>query len=138
MHNIKNISQELLEKCRKLIGNKFDKNRINEIESSDNFIKALIDGKNFDIFYDMLEDNISKKFFSKAVVYRYILSFYPNVHLNFKKELIFGLKYGTISEYSWIINMIIFLISKRIFLPKEVGAFALFHVFSQKQYDIRC
>ena len=135
--NTKTISQELLKKCRKLIGKKFDKNRINEIESADNFIKALIDGKNFNILYDMLEDNISKKFFNKAVIYRYTLSFYPNVHLNFKKELIFGLKYGTISEYSWIIKMIIFLISKRIFLPKEIGAFALFHIFSQKQYDVK-
>ena len=137
MHKIKNISQELLDKCRKLIGKKFDKNHIEKIEGCDNFIKALIDGKNFNIFYDMLEDNISKKFFNKAVIYRYTLSFYPNVHLNFKKELIFGLKYGTISEYSWIINMIIFLTSKRIFLPKEIGAFALFHIFSQKQYDVK-
>lgn len=136
-NNIKTISQELLEKCRKLVGKKFDKNHIEKIENNDNFIKALIDGENFNILYDMLEDNISKKFFNKAVIYRYILSFYPNVHLNFKKELIFGLKYGTISEYSWIINMMIFLISKRIFLPKEVGAFALFHIFSQKQYDVK-
>lgn len=136
-NNIKTISQELLEKCRKLIGKKFDKNHIAKIESNDNFIKALIKGKNFNIFYNMLEDNISKSFFKKAVIYRYMLSFYPNVHLNFKKELIFGLKYGTISEYSWITNMIIFLISKRIFFPKEVGAFALFHIFSQKQYDVK-
>lgn len=135
--NIKTISQELLNKCRKLINKKFDKNHIEKIESNDNFIKALINGKNFNIFYNMLEDNISKNFFKKAVIYRYILSFYPNVHLNFKKELIFGLKYGAISEYSWIRNMIIFLIFKRIFLPKEIGAFALFHIFSSQQYNVK-
>lgn len=78
-NNIKTISQELLEKCRKLVGKKFDKNHIEKIENNDNFIKALIDGENFNILYDMLEDNISKKFFNKAVIYRYMLSFYPNI-----------------------------------------------------------
>ena len=63
--NIKNISQELLKKCRKLIGKKFYKNRINEIENADNFIKTLIDGKNFNTLYDMLEEKYSKKLFKK-------------------------------------------------------------------------
>ncbi len=33
--------------------------------------------------------------------------------------------------------MIFFLITKRIFLPKEIGAFALFHIISLKQYDVK-
>ena len=63
--NKKTISQELLNKCRKLIDKKFDKNKIEKIESEDNFIKALIDGENFNIFYDMLKEEYSKKLFEK-------------------------------------------------------------------------
>ena len=135
--NKKTISQELLNKCRKLINKKFDKNKIEKIESEDNFIKALIDGENFNIFYDMLKEEYSKKLFEKIVRYRYMLAFYPNVHQNFKRELFFSIKYGTISTIFWIRKMIFFLITKRIFLPKEVGAFALFHIISLKQYDVK-
>lgn len=66
-----------------------------------------------------------------------MLAFYPKVHFNFKKEVIFSMKYGTMPTYYWIIKMIFFLISKRIFLPKEVGAFALFHIFSMEQYNVK-
>ena len=135
--NKKTISQELLNKCRKLINKKFDKNKIEKIESEDNFIKALIEGENFNIFYDMLKEEYSKKLFEKIVRYRYMLAFYPNVHQNFKRELFFSIKYGTISTIFWIRKMIFFLITKRIFLPKEVGAFALFHIISLKQYDVK-
>ena len=135
--NKKTISQELLNKCRKLINKKFDKNKIEKIESEDNFIKALIEGENFNIFYDMLKEEYSKKLFEKIVRYRYMLAFYPNVHQNFKRELFFSIKYGTISTIFWIRKMVFFLITKRIFLPKEVGAFALFHIISLKQYDVK-
>ena len=135
--NKKTISQELLNKCRKLINKKFDKNKIDKIESEDNFIKALIEGENFNIFYDMLKEEYSKKLFEKIVRYRYMLAFYPNVHQNFKRELFFSIKYGTISTIFWIRKMVFFLITKRIFLPKEVGAFALFHIISLKQYDVK-
>ena len=135
--NKKTISQELLNKCRKLINKKFDKNKIEKIESEDNFIKALIEGENFNIFYDMLKEEYSKKLFEKIVRYRYMLAFYPNVHQNFKRELFFSIKYGTISTIFWIRKIVFFLITKRIFLPKEVGAFALFHIISLKQYDVK-
>ena len=135
--NKKTISQELLNKCRKLINKKFDKSKIEKIESEDNFIKALIEGENFNIFYDMLKEEYSKKLFEKIVRYRYMLAFYPNVHQNFKRELFFSIKYGTISTIFWIRKMVFFLITKRIFLPKEVGAFALFHIISLKQYDVK-
>ena len=135
--NKKTISQELLNKCRKLINKKFDKNKIEKIESEDNFIKALIEGKNFNIFYDMLKEEYSKKLFEKIIRYRYMLAFYPNVHQNFKRELFFSIKYGTISTIFWIRKMIFFLITKRIFLPKEVGVFALFHIISLKQYNVK-
>ena len=135
--NKKTISQELLNKCRKLINKKFDKNKIEKIESEDNFIKALIEGENFNIFYDMLKEEYSKKLFEKIVRYRYMLAFYPNVHQNFKRELFFSIKYGTISTIFWIRKMIFFLITKRIFLPKEVGVFALFHIISLKQYNVK-
>ena len=64
--NKKNISQKLLNKCRKSINKKFDKNKIEKIESEDNFIKALIEGENFNIFYYMLKDDISKKNFKES------------------------------------------------------------------------
>mgnify|MGYP000248479726 CR=1 FL=1 len=66
--NKKTMSQELLNKCRKLINKKFDKNKIEKIESEDNFIKALIEGENFNIFYDMLKEEYSKKLFEKIVI----------------------------------------------------------------------
>ena len=136
MHKIKNISQELLDKCRKLIGKKFNKNHINEIESSDNFIKALIDGKNFNIFYDMLEDNISKKFFNKAVIYRYMLSFYPEAFITIKNALHLVFKYSVVDIRYWIFKRILFLI-QRFKYPLEIEVWITFYIFGLKQYDIK-
>ena len=134
--NTKTISQELLKKCRKLIGKKFDKNRINEIESADNFIKALIDGKNFNTLYDMLEDNISKKFFNKAVIYRYMLSFYPEAFITIKNALHLVFKYSVIDIHYWIFKRILFLI-QRFKYPLEIEVWITFYIFGLKQYDIK-
>ena len=136
MHKIKNISQELLDKCRKLIGKKFDKNHIEKIEGRDNFIKALIDGKNFNIFYDMLEDNISKKFFNKAVIYRYMLSFYPEAFITIKNALHLVFKYSVVDIRYWIFKRILFLI-QRFKYPLEIEVWITFYIFGLKQYDIK-
>ena len=136
MHKIKNISQELLDKCRKLIGKKFDKNHIEKIEGCDNFIKALIDGKNFNIFYDMLEDNISKKFFNKAVIYRYMLSFYPEAFITIKNALHLVFKYSVVDIRYWIFKRILFLI-QRFKYPLEIEVWITFYIFGLKQYDIK-
>ena len=134
--NIKNISQELLDKCRKLIGKKFDKNHIEKIEGRDNFIKALIDGKNFNIFYDMLEDNISKKFFNKAVIYRYMLSFYPEDFMTIKNALHLVFKYSVVDIRYWTFKRILFLI-QRFKYPLEIEVWITFYIFGLKQYDIK-
>ena len=136
MHKIKNISLELLDKCRKLIGKKFDKNHIEKIEGCDNFIKALIDGKNFNIFYDMLEDNISKKFFNKAVIYRYMLSFYPEAFITIKNALHLVFKYSVVDIRYWIFKRILFLI-QRFKYPLEIEVWITFYIFGLKQYDIK-
>ena len=134
--NIKNISLELLDKCRKLIGKKFDKNHIEKIEGCDNFIKALIDGKNFNIFYDMLEDNISKKFFNKAVIYRYMLSFYPEAFITIKNALHLVFKYSVVDIRYWTFKRILFLI-QRFKYPLEIEVFITFYIFGLKQYNIK-
>ena len=136
MHKIKNISQELLDKCRKLIGKKFDKNHIEKIEGRDNFIKALIDGKNFNIFYDMLEDNISKKFFNKAVIYRYMLAFYPEAFGNIKNSMHLVFKYSIVNIFYWIFKRILFII-QRFKYPLEIEVFITFYIFGLKQYNIK-
>ena len=136
MHKIKNISQELLDKCRKLIGKKFDKNHIEKIEGHDNFIKALIDGKNFNIFYDMLEDNISKKFFNKAVIYRYMLSFYPEDFMTIKNALHLVFKYSVVDIRYWTFKRILFLI-QRFKYPLEIEVWITFYIFGLKQYNIK-
>mgnify|MGYP004618888617 FL=1 len=136
MHKIKNISLELLDKCRKLIGKKFDKNHIEKIEGRDNFIKALIDGKNFNIFYDMLEDNISKKFFNKAVIYRYMLSFYPEAFITIKNALHLVFKYSVVDIRYWTFKRILFLI-QRFKYPLEIEVWITFYIFGLKQYDIK-
>ena len=136
MHKIKNISLELLDKCRKLIGKKFDKNHIEKIEGCDNFIKALIDGKNFNIFYDMLEDNISKKFFNKAVIYRYMLSFYPEAFMTIKNALHLVFKYSVVDIRYWTFKRILFLI-QRFKYPLEIEVWITFYIFGLKQYNIK-
>ncbi|WP_157151362.1 FkbM family methyltransferase [Brachyspira sp. SAP_772] len=131
------ISNDLLNDCRKKLGNKFTKEFIKEKENSDNFINALINTDNFDIFYNMLEEDYSKNIFRKVVLYRYMLAFNPKVHKNLLKEILFSFKYGIISTFKWIIKMISFLITKRFKLPKEIGAWALYYIFYLEQYNVR-
>ena len=134
--NKKTISKELLNKCRKLINKKFDKNKIEKIESEDNFIKALIDGENFNIFYDMLKDNISKKFFKKATIYRYMLAFYPEAFGNIKNSMHLVFKYSIVNIFYWIFKRILFII-QRFKYPLEIEVFITFYIFGLKQYNIK-
>ena len=134
--NKKTISQELLNKCRKLINKKFDKNKIEKIESEDNFIKALIEGENFNIFYDMLKDNISKKFFKKATIYRYMLAFYPEAFGNIKNSMHLIFKYSIVNIFYWIFKRILFII-QRFKYPLEIEVFITFYIFGLKQYNIK-
>ncbi|TXJ31997.1 FkbM family methyltransferase [Brachyspira aalborgi] len=134
--NKKTMSQELLNKCRKLINKKFDKNKIEKIESEDNFIKALIDGENFNIFYDMLKDNISKKFFKKAIIYRYMLAFYPEAFGNIKNSMHLVFKYSIVNIFYWIFKRILFII-QRFKYPLEIEVFITFYIFGLKQYNIK-
>ena len=134
--NKKSISQELLNKCRKLINKKFDKDKIEKIESEDNFIKALIDGENFNIFYDMLKDDISKKFFKKAIIYRYMLAFYPEAFGNIKNSMHLVFKYSIVNIFYWIFKRILFII-QRFKYPLEIEVFITFYIFGLKQYNIK-
>ena len=134
--NKKTISQELLNKCRKLINKKFDKNKIEKIESEDNFIKALIKGENFNIFYDMLKDDISKKFFKKATIYRYMLAFYPEAFGNIKNSMHLVFKYSIVNIFYWIFKRILFII-QRFKYPLEIEVFITFYIFGLKQYNIK-
>ena len=134
--NKKTISQELLNKCRKLINKKFDKNKIEKIESEDNFIKALIEGENFNIFYDMLKDNISKKFFKKAIIYRYMLAFYPEAFGNIKNSMHLVFKYSIVNIFYWIFKRILFIIQKFKY-PLEIEVFITFYIFGLKQYNMK-
>ena len=134
--NKKTISQKLLNKCRKLINKKFNKNKIEKIESEDNFIKALIDGENFNIFYDMLKDNISKKFFKKAIIYRYMLAFYPEAFGNIKNSMHLVFKYSIVNIFYWIFKRILFII-QRFKYPLEIEVFITFYIFGLKQYNIK-
>ena len=134
--NKKTISQELLNKCRKLINKKFDKNKIEKIESEDNFIKALIDGENFNTFYDMLKDDISKKIFKKATIYRYMLAFYPEAFGNIKNSMHLVFRYSIVNILYWIFKRILFII-QRFKYPLEIEVFITFYIFGLKQYNIK-
>ena len=134
--NKKTISQELLNKCRKLINKKFHKNKIEKIESEDNFIKALIEGENFNIFYDMLKDDISKKFFKKATIYRYMLAFYPEAFGNIKNSMYLVFKYSIVNIFYWIFKRILFII-QRFKYPLAIEVFITFYIFGLKQYNIK-
>ena len=136
INNKKTISQELLNKCRKLINKKFDKNEIEKIESEDNFIKALIEEENFNIFCDMLKDNISKKFFKKATIYRYMLAFYPEAFGNIKNSMHLVFKYSIVNIFYWIFKRILFII-QRFKYPLEIEVFITFYIFGLKQYNIK-
>ena len=134
--NKKTISQELLNKCRKLINKKFDKNKIDKIESEDNFIKALIEGKNFNIFYDMLKEEYSKKLFEKIVRYRYMLAFYPNSFIDNKQKINLSIKYGSLNIFHWGLKRILFYFQKSKY-PNEIENFLLFYIFGLKQYNVK-
>ena len=134
--NKKTIPQELLNKCRKLINKKFDKNKIEKIESEDNFIKALIEGENFNIFYYMLKDDISKKNFKKATIYRYMLAFYPEAFGNIKNSMHLVFKYSIVNIFYWIFKRILFII-QRFKYPLEIEVFITFYIFGLKQYNIK-
>ena len=134
--NKKTISQELLNKCRKLINKKFDKNKIEKIESEDNFIKALIDGENFNIFYDMLKEEYSKKLFEKIIRYRYMLAFYPNSFIDNKQKINLSIKYGSLNIFHWGLKRILFYFQKSKY-PNEIENFLLFYIFGLKQYDVK-
>ena len=134
--NKKTISKELLNKCRKLINKKFDKNKIEKIESEDNFIKALIEGKNFNIFYDMLKEEYSKKLFEKIVRYRYMLAFYPNSFIDNKQKINLSIKYGSLNIFRWGLKRILFYFQKSKY-PNEIENFLLFYIFGLKQYDVK-
>ena len=134
--NKKTISQKLLNKCRKLINKKFHKNKIEKIESEDNFIKALIEGENFNIFYDMLKEEYSKKFFKKATIYRYMLAFYPEAFGNIKNSMHLVFKYSIVNIFYWIFKRILFII-QRFKYPLEIEVFITFYIFGLKQYNIK-
>ena len=134
--NKKTISQELLNKCRKLINKKFDKNKIEKIESEDNFIKALIEGENFNIFYDMLKEEYSKKLFEKIVRYRYMLAFYPNSFIDNKQKINLSIKYGSLNIFHWGLKRILFYFQKSKY-PNEIENFLLFYIFGLKQYNVK-
>ena len=134
--NKKTISQELLNKCRKLINKKFDKNKIEKIESEDNFIKALIEGKNFNIFYDMLKEEYSKKLFEKIIRYRYMLAFYPKSFIDNKQKINLSIKYGSLNIFHWGLKRILFYFQKSKY-PNEIENFLLFYIFGLKQYDVK-
>ena len=134
--NKKTISQELLNKCRKLINKKFDKDKIEKIESEDNFIKALIEGKNFNIFYDMLKEEYSKKLFEKIVRYRYMLAFYPNSFIDNKQKINLSIKYGSLNIFHWGLKRILFYFQKSKY-PNEIENFLLFYIFGLKQYNVK-
>ena len=134
--NKKTISQELLNKCRKLINKKFDKDKIEKIESEDNFIKALIEGENFNIFYDMLKEEYSKKLFEKIVRYRYMLAFYPNSFIDNKQKINLSIKYGSLNIFHWGLKRILFYFQKSKY-PNEIENFLLFYIFGLKQYNVK-
>ncbi|MEI0612616.1 FkbM family methyltransferase [Brachyspira pilosicoli] len=131
------ISNELLNNCRKKLGDKFKKEFIKEKEKSDNFINALVNTDNFDIFYSMLEEDYSRYLFKKIVLYRYMLAFNPKVHKKLIKEILFSFKYGIISTFEWLIKMTSFLIIKRFKLPREIGSWALYFIFGLEQYNVK-
>ncbi|WP_302367631.1 FkbM family methyltransferase, partial [Brachyspira aalborgi] len=98
--------------------------------------KALIEGENFNIFYDMLKDNISKKFFKKAIIYRYMLAFYPESFGNIKNSMHLVFRYSIVNILYWIFKRILFII-QRFKYPLEIEVFITFYIFGLKQYNIK-
>ena len=126
---------ELLEECRNTVKNKFTKEEIEKIEESDNFIKAMIEEDNFNIFYNMLNENYSKEIFKKIVRYRYMLSFYRDAFNNNKEKIKLSMKYGSINIFSWGFKRLLFALQKYKY-PSEIENFLLFYIFGLKQYNV--
>ena len=126
---------ELLEECRNTVKNKFSKEEIKKIEDSDNFIKAMIKADNFNIFYNMLNENYSKMLFKKIVKYRYMLSFYRDAFNNNKEKIKLSIKYGSINIFSWGFKRLLFALQKYKY-PIEIENFLLFYIFGLKQYNV--
>ena len=130
------VSNELLNECRKKLGNKFTREFIEEKEDSDNFIKALINTDYFDIFYSMLKEDYSKNIFKKIVLYRYMLAFYSDAYTNINKKIILSIRYGIINIFSWSIKRILFYLKKHKY-PNEIENFLLFYIFGLEQYNVK-
>ena len=130
------VSNELLNDCRKELKNKFTKEFIKEKENSDNFINALINTDNFDIFYNMLEEDYSKNIFKKTVLYRYMLAFYSDAYTNINKKIKLSIRYGVINIFSWAIKRALFYLKKHKY-PNEIENFLLFYIFGLEQYNVK-
>ena len=121
---------------KRVFGNKFTKEFIEEKENSDSFIKALINTDNFDIFYSMLEEDYSKNIFKKIVLYRYMLAFYSDAYTNINKKIKLSMKYGIINIFFWGIKRVLFYLKKHKY-PNEIENFLLFYIFGLEQYNVK-
>lgn len=133
------MKESMIEKYRSIVIKKHKLTMANiiSIEDKDKFISEFIKTEKFDNLYNMLEDEYSKYLLEKNVRNRYILAFNKGVCHNLKKEIIFGLKCPVTSTLSWILKFIHFIVFKRASYPKEIGAWALFHVIRLEQYNIK-
>ena len=130
--------QKILKECRQIVNKKFNKDKIEIIENSDNFIKAMKEESEngFEIFYNMLEETYSKGLFEKIVRYRYLLSFYRDAYTNTKEKIKLSIKYGSINIFSWGIKRFLFALKKYKY-PKEIENFLLFYIFGLEQYNVK-
>lgn len=128
--------KELLEECRSIVRKKFSKDEIVATENTDNFIKAMIESDNFVLFYNMLEEEYSKRLFKSLIRYRYMLSFNRDAYTNFDKKIKLSMKYGSINIFSWGLKRILFGL-KKFKYPKEIENFLLFYIFGLEQYNIK-
>ena len=135
-NNENNRAGLLLEKARFIVSKKFNNNEIEINESSDNFISALIDGHDFNLFYSMLSDSLSRKLFDKTIIYRYLLRFYPKSYTNNIEKVKLSSVHGIINIYSWCFKRLLFQFTKRKY-PSEVEDFLLFYIFHLNQYNIK-
>ena len=128
--------KELLEECRSIVRKKFSKDEIVATENTDNFIKAMIESDNFVLFYNILEEEYSKRLFKSLIRYRYMLSFNRDAYTNFDKKIKLSMKYGSINIFSWGLKRILFGL-KKFKYPKEIENFLLFYIFGLEQYNIK-
>ena len=84
----------------------------------------------------MLKDNISKKFFKKATIYRYMLAFYPEAFGNIKNSMHLVFRYSIVNIFYWIFKRILFII-QRFKYPLEIEVFITLYIFGLKQYNIK-